>query len=104
MIGKVRQYVQKTYFAENEEDIPITVQTYLDLRFPPVKLPDGSLSGSSLCVLTPFDQCIKLLAGNDPDISKFDEGMRVNIRDGYRFIYGNWTMRYMFGWDTDEEN
>ena len=97
LVGKVHQYVEKTYFQIGSEE-PYMIQTYLDLRYPPVRLPDKTIvnSPSSLAAI---NECSKILAAEDPDVSKLDSGTKMNVKNHYRFIYGRWMMRYMFGWD-----
>ena len=47
-----------------------------------------SLSCSTGFGLTAFDEYVKLVAADDPNLKLLDEGTQMNICDGHRFIYG----------------
>ena len=95
LVGKVYQCVEKTYY-DGDENVTLCKESYLDLRFPPIKLFDGSHKSSNRCGLTPLGECFKIVAADDPNLNNLDLGTRVNVHEGYRFVYGRWMMKYLF--------
>ena len=96
MIGKVAAYVEKTKLDDEGNKIS-DMEAYLDVRFSPIKISDGTHHSSSMCGLIPMDEVMKVASYDDGNLSKVDEGTAVNVMNGFRFCYGRWCMKYTFG-------
>ena len=76
MIGKVAAYVEKTKL-DKEGNKVLDIEAYLDVRFPSIKIADGTHHSSNMCRLILFDEIMKVASFDDGNLSKLDEGTAV---------------------------
>ena len=60
MVDKVDVYIEKTEYNQEENKI-LETKSYLDVHFPPLKIPDRSHQSKNRYGLTPSEECFKVV-------------------------------------------
>ena len=97
LVGKIQEFKIVQRFHPSRDEY-YDERTFIRAQFAPLKISNGTYFSSQGCALTPINECFRILASDENNLTSLDEGTAVNVRNGFIFRGGRWMMKYNFGW------